>query len=126
MADRLDIPARALLPGDIISSGETVTGVSVGVRTPRGKVEVGLRAADGRGRLAFWGASTVIRVRRPAAVSAIEDIDDAPACYSCGADEDLSPAGFPGQAVLVCPRCEASYQHQERLREEFALEGAGL
>jgi hypothetical protein len=58
-------PARYLQPGDVTGSGETVCDVSAGVRTPRGKVEVILEK-DGRSRLAVWGASTVIGVRRPA------------------------------------------------------------
>lgn len=64
MTAALAIPARALLAGDIVGSGETVLRVSAGVRTPRGKVDVRLRRPDGRERVAQWGASTVIRATR--------------------------------------------------------------
>jgi hypothetical protein len=59
------VPARNLLTGDQVGSGETVKWVGVGVRTPRGKVEIQLEK-DGRTRLAIWGASTLINVRRAA------------------------------------------------------------
>ena len=59
----LKIPARNLLPGDQVGSGETVVSVSAGVRTPRGKVEVTLEKA-GRRRTSLWGAATVINVSR--------------------------------------------------------------
>lgn len=55
-------PARSLIPGDVVSSGETILSVSAGVRTPRGKVEVVL-SKDGRRRLAIWGAHTIITIR---------------------------------------------------------------
>ena len=57
------VPARHLRHGDVISSGETVLSVSVGVRTPRGKVNVILQK-DNRQRSAVWNASTTIGVRR--------------------------------------------------------------
>ena len=59
------LPARALLNGDQVGSGETIVSVSAGVRTPRGKVEVTLEK-DGRCRRALWGAYTIINVRRDA------------------------------------------------------------
>lgn len=59
------VPARYLLRGDQVGSGETVIGVGVGARTPAGKVEVALEK-DGRRRLSIWGASTVITVKREA------------------------------------------------------------
>ncbi|KQT21717.1 MULTISPECIES: hypothetical protein [unclassified Bradyrhizobium] len=64
---RIRVPARLLLKGDVTGSNETVLGVSAGVATPRGKVEVSLEKA-GRQRKAIWNAATVIAVRRaPAA-----------------------------------------------------------
>ncbi len=57
------VQARVLQHGDIIGSGETVKGVSAGVRTPRGKVEIMLEK-DGRTRMAVWGAYTLINVTR--------------------------------------------------------------
>jgi hypothetical protein len=57
------IQARYLQAGDIIGSGETVNGVSAGVRTPRGRVEV-ILDKDGRTRMSIWGAYTLISVRR--------------------------------------------------------------
>lgn len=59
------VPARYLAKGDQVGSGETIVNVAVGVRTPRGKVEVTLEK-DGQRRCAIWGASTVITVRRAA------------------------------------------------------------
>lgn len=59
------VPARYMLPGDRTGSGETVVWVGIGVRTPRGKVEV-LLENNGSRRLAIWGASTLINVRRAA------------------------------------------------------------
>ncbi|MEY9592265.1 hypothetical protein ABIA06_004556 [Bradyrhizobium yuanmingense] len=64
---RIRVPARLLLKGDVTGSNETVLGVSAGVATPRGKVEVFLEKA-GRQRKAIWNAATIIVVRRDAAV----------------------------------------------------------
>ena len=57
------VQARHLLRGDITGSGETVLSVSVGARTPRGKVEVSLEKGA-RQRTAFWNGQTIIGVRR--------------------------------------------------------------
>ncbi|MGL3111928.1 hypothetical protein [Bradyrhizobium sp. BR 1432] len=62
-AERVRVPARALISGDVTSSGETVLGVSTGVATPRGKVEVSLSKGQ-FGRVAVWNAGTIIVVRR--------------------------------------------------------------
>ncbi|QPF83932.1 hypothetical protein IC762_30445 [Bradyrhizobium genosp. L] len=59
----LQVPARHLRRGDVTGSGETVLSVSIGARTPRGKVEVALQKGD-RKRSAHWNASTMIGVRR--------------------------------------------------------------
>lgn len=59
------LPARLLLNGDQVGSGETIVSVSAGVRTPRGKVEVTLEK-DGRCRRALWGARTIVTIRRGA------------------------------------------------------------
>ena len=64
----LQVPARHLRRGDVTGSGETVLSVSVGARTPRGKVEVFLQKG-GRKRSAHWSASTMIGVRRDAPVT---------------------------------------------------------
>ncbi|UPJ78570.1 hypothetical protein IVB16_27365 [Bradyrhizobium sp. 183] len=63
---RIRVPARLLLKGDVTGSNETVLGVSAGVATPRGKVEVFLDKA-GRKRMAVWNAHTMIGVRREGA-----------------------------------------------------------
>lgn len=73
---RIRVPARLLLKGDVTGSNETVLGVSAGVATPRGKVEVSLEKA-GRQRKAIWNAATVIVVRR------------APAANDNGATEEI-------------------------------------
>lgn len=65
------LPARALLSGDQVGSGEIVVSVSAGIRTPRGKVEVTLEK-DGRRRTSLWGASTLINISRPCASPPIE------------------------------------------------------
>jgi hypothetical protein len=66
----LKIPARNLLPGDQVGSGETVVKVSAGVRTPRGKVEVTLQKGE-HSRFALWGAHTVINVSRPLPIAPV-------------------------------------------------------
>lgn len=69
---RIRVPARLLLKGDVTGSNETVLGISAGVATPRGKVEVFLDKA-GRQRKAFWNAGTIIVVRRDALTPANDD-----------------------------------------------------
>jgi hypothetical protein len=59
------VPARYLLRGDQVGSGEIVLGIGAGARTPAGKVEVTLEKG-GRRRLSIWGASTVITIKREA------------------------------------------------------------
>lgn len=59
------VPARNLLNGDRVGSGEIVIQVAAGLKTPRGKVEVTLER-NGARRMAIWNASTVITVRRAA------------------------------------------------------------
>jgi hypothetical protein len=66
MTQKIRTAARALQRGDVVGSGDVVVCVSIGVRTPRGKVEVTLERA-GRSRLAVWGASTLIAVTRASA-----------------------------------------------------------
>lgn len=60
------VPARALKSGDRVGSGELVKWVGIGVRTPRGKVEVYLDK-EGHRRIAIWNASTLINVQREVA-----------------------------------------------------------
>lgn len=62
-AARHRVMARNLLPGDKVGSGETVVGVSAGVRTPRGKVEVTL-TLHGCRRTVNWNAATYIGIER--------------------------------------------------------------
>jgi hypothetical protein len=57
------VPARHLLAGDQLCTGETIAAVARGARTPSGKVEVTLDR-DGVRRVALWGASTTISVVR--------------------------------------------------------------
>jgi hypothetical protein len=61
----MKVPVRCLMPGDQVGSGETIVGVSAGVRTPRGKVEVALEK-NGRRRTSLWGAATNVSVSRSA------------------------------------------------------------
>jgi hypothetical protein len=62
--NRQKVPARYLLAGDQLCTGETVVAVSRGARTPAGKVEITLEK-DGRRRTPLWGASTTINIARP-------------------------------------------------------------
>lgn len=57
------VQARALQSGDLVGSGEVVKGVSAGLHTPRGKVEVVLEK-NGKIRFSLWGAYTMINVTR--------------------------------------------------------------
>jgi hypothetical protein len=61
--NRQKVPARHLMLGDRLCTGETVVAVSRGARTPSGKVEVTLER-DGNRRTPLWGASTTINVQR--------------------------------------------------------------
>jgi 2-keto-4-pentenoate hydratase/2-oxohepta-3-ene-1,7-dioic acid hydratase in catechol pathway len=62
------VQAQHLRPGDVVGSGETVRGVSAGLRTPPGKVEVTLER-NGVTRMSLWGARTPINVKRAEPVS---------------------------------------------------------
>jgi hypothetical protein len=62
--NRQKVPARHLLAGDQLCTGETVVAVNRGARTPAGKVEITLEK-DGRRRTPLWGASTTINIVRP-------------------------------------------------------------
>jgi hypothetical protein len=59
----MKVCARYLQPGDVTGSGETVVKTSAGISTPRGKIEIVLER-DGHRRLAVWGASTIVNVKR--------------------------------------------------------------
>jgi hypothetical protein len=61
----IQVPARALIAGDVVGSGETIVTVQRGARTPAGKVEVVLDS-DGIRRRSTWSASTLINARRSA------------------------------------------------------------
>ena len=61
----IQVPARSMIAGDVISSDETIVTVQRGVRTPAGKVEVVLDKGGAR-RRSLWGASTLINARRSA------------------------------------------------------------
>ncbi|WP_407122824.1 hypothetical protein [Bradyrhizobium sp. STM 3561] len=63
MLSKMKVPARHLLRGDIVGSGEVVIAVSTGSRTPRGKIEVLLEKNDRR-RIALWGAGSTINIQR--------------------------------------------------------------
>ena len=56
--------AQYLTKGDIISSGDEVVSASVGVRTPKGKVEVTLKSPDGKTRTSVWGKTTKIGLKK--------------------------------------------------------------
>jgi hypothetical protein len=73
--DRVRVPARLLLKGDVTGSGEIVLGVSVGIATPRGKVEVSLSKGE-HGRVAIWNAGTIIVVRRSTSNATAPEVAD--------------------------------------------------
>lgn len=66
MTERLKIQARDLRPGDVVASGEIISWIGRGARTPAGKVEVRLRKSTGPHtiRIAIWGAYTMIGASR--------------------------------------------------------------
>jgi hypothetical protein len=64
-ASKQRVPARHLLTGDRLCTGETIVAACRGARTPSGKVEVTLEKGGHR-RVALWGASTTINVTRSA------------------------------------------------------------
>jgi hypothetical protein len=61
----IKVQSHHLQPGDIVGSKETVIGVSSGLGTPKGKVEVTLEKR-GSYRTALWGKYTLINVERKA------------------------------------------------------------
>jgi hypothetical protein len=112
------VPARYLLSGDRLSTGETVTAVSRGARTPSGKVEVTLEK-DGRRRTTLWGASTTINVARSpdpvaAKVEALGVLLSALAQVALTADGSALLAGHADALTsalathqLICSACVA-------------------
>ena len=61
---KIRVPAQYLQAGDVVGSGEVIVSVQVGIRTPRGQVEVVL-IRGGVARLAFWKKATFINATRP-------------------------------------------------------------
>ena len=70
---KLKVQAQHLQPGDIVGSGEKVYCTSVGISTPKGKVEVYLKNKNDIGelgqvkhwdRMSLWGKYTEINVER--------------------------------------------------------------
>lgn len=58
------IRAHALQPGNVTTgTGETIVRVSIGISTPKGKVDVVLQKQDGSYRFAIWGKHTLIGVK---------------------------------------------------------------
>lgn len=55
--------AQYLKKGDIITSGEQIVSVSIGAKTPSGKVEITLKNSKNKERTAYWGKYTKIGVR---------------------------------------------------------------
>lgn len=60
---KLKVQAQHLQPGDVVGSGEIVSSVSAGTRTPKGKVEVCLDRGPAF-RMAIWGKYTMINIER--------------------------------------------------------------
>jgi hypothetical protein len=95
------VPARYLLAGDRLCTGETVVAVSQGARTPSGKVEVTLEK-DGRRRSPLWGVSTTINIVRSADPVA-EKVEALGSLLSDLARAVLSPDG----SALLSPHTDA-------------------
>lgn len=61
---KIKVPSHALKTGDVVGSGETIVQVWDSVRTPKGKINVGL-IKNGLCRNTIWGKYTLINVERP-------------------------------------------------------------
>lgn len=61
---KLRIQAQHLQPGDIVGSGEVVNRHSIGIATPKGKIDMWLDGQDGNTRHVIWGKYTIINVER--------------------------------------------------------------
>ena len=96
------VPARHLMTGDRLCTGETVVTVSRGARTPSGKVEVTLEK-DGRRRTPLWGASTTINISRPAPDPVAGKVEALGSLLSDLARAALSPDG----SALLAPHTDA-------------------
>jgi len=124
--NRQKVPARYLLAGDQLCTGETVVAVSRGARTPAGKVEITLEK-DGRHRTPLWGASTIINIARPAPDPVAGKVDALALLLSDLAQVALGPDGLAllaGHAdaltsslmahQLICSACVAEPGKEER------------
>jgi hypothetical protein len=120
------VPARHLLNGDRLSSGETIVAVSRGSRTPPGKVEVTLEK-DGRRRTPLWGASTTINILRPAPDPVAGKVEALGAVLAGLAKIALDPDGSARLAAhadalisalvtnqLICSTCAAEPRKEVR------------
>lgn len=124
--NRQKLPARYLLAGDRLCTGETVVAVSRGTRTPAGKVEITLEK-DGRRRTPFWGASTTINIVRPTPDPVVGKVEALGSLLSDLAQVALGPDGLAllvGHAdaltsalithQLICSACVAGPGKEDR------------
>jgi hypothetical protein len=95
------VPARYLMTGDRLCTGETVVAVSRGALTPPGKVEVTLEK-EGRRRTPLWGASTTINVSRPTPDPVVDKVEAIGRLLSDLAKIAISPNG----SALLTPHAD--------------------
>jgi hypothetical protein len=96
------VPARCLMAGDRLCTGENIVAVSRGALTPSGKVEVTLEK-DGRRRTSLWGASTTINVSRPAPDPVVDKVEAIASLLSELATVAMGPNGI----ALLAPHASA-------------------
>ena len=109
-ANKQRVPARHLMAGDQLGTGETVLAVSRGARTPSGKVEITL-SKNGARRGALWEESTTITVSR-----APDPVAGKVAALGSLLSELSRVAVDPDRAALLAPHagalCSALIAHQ--------------
>jgi hypothetical protein len=110
-SNRQKVPARYLMAGDRLCTGETIVGVSRGALTPSGKVEVTLEK-DGQRRTPLWGASTTINVSRPAPDPVVHKVEALAALLSELASIALDPDGVALLAAHADALTSALTTHQ--------------
>lgn len=59
-----EVKVKYLKAGDVLSSGAKITSAPVaGLKTPAGKVEVGVEYPNGNKKTQLWGKETTVRLK---------------------------------------------------------------